>query len=111
MAVVKVDIMVSEILVHLNNGMTWLKKDDVGYGSIEAKYGATPVQIAMIRKHPKLKDVEPNIVLFNIIDDVVSIKTEPEPTAVAIAEKPSVKSAEPNVHPVMDNILSSFINL
>lgn len=69
MAINKVDLTVSQIINDLNSGMTWLKKDDLGYGSIETKYGAIPQQIAAIRKHPSLKDAETTITIFNIIDD------------------------------------------
>lgn len=69
MAVNKVDLTVSQIIGNLNEGYTWLKKDDLGYGSIEEKYGANEKQIAAIRKHPALKDAETNITVFNIIDD------------------------------------------
>jgi hypothetical protein len=69
MAVKEVDLMVSQLINDLNSGMTWLKKDDLGYGSIENKYGAMPAQIAAIRKHPALKDAETSITIFNIIDD------------------------------------------
>lgn len=69
MAVNKVDLYVSQILEDLDNGLTWLKRDDVGYGSIQDKYNAKDQQIAMIRKHPALKDAETNITVFNIIDD------------------------------------------
>ena len=69
MAVNKVDLYVSQILEDLNNGLTWLKRDDIGYGSIQDKYNAKDQQIAMIRKHPALKDAETNITVFNIIDD------------------------------------------
>lgn len=69
MAVNKVDLTVSQIINDLNSGLTWLKKDDLGYGSIEVKYGANPNQIAAIRKHPALKDAETSITIFNIIDD------------------------------------------
>jgi hypothetical protein len=69
MAVNKVDLTVSQIINDLNSGLTWLKKDDLGYGSIEIKYGANPNQIAAIRKHPALKDAETSITIFNIIDD------------------------------------------
>jgi len=69
MAVKNVDLTVSQLIEDLNSGLTWLKKDDLGYGSIEVKYGATPVQIMAIRKHPKLKDAETSITIFNIIDD------------------------------------------
>lgn len=69
MAVNKVDLYVSQILEDLNNGFTWLKKDDLGYGSIQEKYNAKEQQINLIRKHPKLKDAETTITIFNIIDD------------------------------------------
>jgi hypothetical protein len=69
MAINKVDLTVSQLINDLNNGLTWYKKDDLGYGNIESKYGATAAQIMAIRKHPKLKDAETNITVFNIIDD------------------------------------------
>lgn len=69
MAVKQVDLYVSLILEDLNNGLTWLKRDDMGYGNIQDKYGAKDQQIAMIRKHPSLKNAETSITVFNIIDD------------------------------------------
>jgi hypothetical protein len=69
MAINKVDLTVSQLINDLNEGYTWLKKDDLSYGSIEVKYGANPNQIAAIRKHPALKDAETSITIFNIIDD------------------------------------------
>jgi hypothetical protein len=69
MAINKVELTVSQIINDLNSGLTWLKKDDLGYGSIETKYGANPLQIATIRKHPALKNAETNITIFDIIDD------------------------------------------
>ena len=72
MAVNKVNIYVSKIHEDLNNGFTWLKKDDLGYGSIEEKYSANERQIATIRLHPALKNAETNIVIFNVIDDLDS---------------------------------------
>jgi hypothetical protein len=69
MAVNKVEIYVSQVLEDLNSGLTWLKKDDLGYGSIQEKYNAKDQQIAIIRKHPKLKDAETSIIIFSIIDD------------------------------------------
>lgn len=69
MAIKKVDVYVSQILEDLENGFTWLKKDDMGYGSIQEKYGAKEQQIAMIRKHPKLKYAETTVTIFNVIDD------------------------------------------
>lgn len=69
MAINKVDLYVSQIKQLLDEGYTWLEKDNLGYGSIETKYNANAVQIAAIRKHPKLKDLETNITIFNVIDD------------------------------------------
>jgi hypothetical protein len=69
MAINKVDLTVSQLISDLNEGFTWLKKDDLGYGSIEVKYGANEKQIAAIRKHPALKDAETTVTIFNIIDD------------------------------------------
>jgi len=69
MAIKKVDLTVSQIINDLNSGLTWFKKDDLSYGSIEEKYGANPAQIMAIRKHPALKDAETTITIFNIIDD------------------------------------------
>jgi len=75
MAINKVDLTVSQLINDLNEGFTWLKKDDLGYGSIETKYNANPNQIAAIRKHPALKDAETTITIFNIIDDTKNEKT------------------------------------
>ena len=75
MAINKVDLTVSQIINDLNSGLTWFKKDEIGYGSIETKYGANAVQIAAIRKHPALKDAETTITIFNIIDDTKNDNT------------------------------------
>lgn len=75
MAINKVDLTVSQLISDLNEGFTWFKKDDLGYGSIENKYSANPQQIAAIRKHPALKDAETSITIFNIIDDTKNDNT------------------------------------
>jgi hypothetical protein len=75
MAINKVDLTVSQLINDLNEGLTWFKKDDLGYGSIETKYNANPNQIAAIRKHPALKDAETSITIFNIIDDTKNENT------------------------------------
>jgi hypothetical protein len=69
MAINKVEIYVSQILEDLDNGLTWLKKDDLGYGSIQDKYNAKEQQIGMIRKHPALRDAETTVTVFTVIDD------------------------------------------
>jgi len=92
MAVNKVDLTVSQLINDLNSGYTWLKKDDLGYGSIETKYGANPAQIMAIRKHPSLKDAETNITIFNIIDDtkdaVTSKESVPDKTNTPVVQAP-----------------------
>lgn len=87
MAVNKVDLTVTQLINDLNSGLTWLKKDDLGYGSIEIKYGANPAQIATIRKHPKLKDAETNITIFNIIDDTATVKESHSDQVIEIMNK------------------------
>ena len=76
MAINKVDLTVSQLINDLNSGLTWFKKDDLGYGSIEIKYGATAPQIMAIKKHPALKDAETSITIFNIIDDTKNETTK-----------------------------------
>ena len=93
MAINKVDLTVSQLTNDLNAGLTWLKKDDLGYGSIEVKYGANPNQIAAIRKHPSLKDAETNITIFNIIDDTKDATTntiKPTETTNTTVEQPTM---------------------
>jgi hypothetical protein len=69
MAVEQVQLGVTAIKELLDNGYTWLKKDDLGFGSVQEKYKASDVQINTIRKHPALKDLETTARIFVIIDD------------------------------------------
>lgn len=93
MAVNKVDLYVSQILEDLNNGFTWLKKDDLGYGNIQEKYGAKEQQINLIRKHPKLKDAETTITIFNVIDDT----KDEEKTVTVAANKEGLNTLSTSV--------------
>ena len=70
MAIERVQLTVSSIQADLGSGLTWLKKDDLGYGSIQEKYGATDNQIMTIRKHPSLKNLETTAKIFVIVDDL-----------------------------------------
>jgi DNA modification methylase len=83
MAIVKneVNLMADQLIEDLNNGLTWLKKDDLGYGSIEQKYGPNPQQIAVIRKHPDLKNADTTVTVFNIIGCKSSSKEQNKPAA------------------------------
>lgn len=69
-----IDLKISNLLEDLNMGLTWLKKEDFGYGSIQEKYNMNDLHVKMIQKHPKLINVSPNIIVFNIIDDVEEYK-------------------------------------
>ena len=69
MAIRNVDLSLKGLLEDLDNGMTWYKRDDQGYGSIQEKYGAKDLDIAKLRLNPKLKDAETNLTIFNLIDD------------------------------------------
>jgi hypothetical protein len=121
MAVNKVDLYVSQILEDLDNGLTWLKSDDIGYGSIQEKYNAKEQQIAIIRKgNAKLRNAETNITVFNIIDD-----TNDETTVHAkepVIERTNDQLQQPVVpvgreftemEPVSENVdsLSAFADL
>lgn len=123
MAVNKVDLHVSQILEDLSNGLTWLKRDDLGYGSIQDKYNAKDQQIAVIRKHPKLKDAETTVTIFNIIDDTVNETTletkEPKTTKTtnkvseSVAPMDSIKP-EMTTNPDSNNVseqFNAFVNL
>jgi hypothetical protein len=117
MAVNKVEIYVSQILEDLDNGLTWLKKDDLGYGSIQDKYNAKEQQIAMIRKHPALKDAETTVTVFTVIDDtkkeevVVAVDNTPVKDATPYTEtKPEVQTLV-NETPSNVDELSAFANL
>jgi hypothetical protein len=91
MAVEKVQLGVSAIKELLDNGYTWLKKDDLGFGSIQEKYQASDVQINTIRKHPALKDLETTARIFVIIDDT---KDERRTTTAAVSEPKYAESLE-----------------
>lgn len=117
-----VDLQLSSLLEDLGNGLTWLKKEDVGYGSIQEKYNASDVQMKIIRKHPKLQNVEPTIVVFNIIDDTEQTATVKKTKKVddVISEPIPVITLEPNgtTHKVdtfesntLQNDMSAFANL
>ena len=53
-----VSVDVQDIIELLHSGYTWFKKDDLGYGSIQAKFNALDIHIKTIQKHPDLKDVD-----------------------------------------------------
>ena len=119
MAINKVDLTVSQLTNDLNSGLTWFKKDDLGYGSIEVKYGANPAQIMAIRKHPSLKDAETNITIFNIIDDTKDATTNTtstnklNATTDSVLEQPilEVESSVSKVDTASTSEVDAFANL
>ena len=97
MPVEKVQLGVTAIKELLDNGYTWLKKDDLGFGSIQEKYQASDVQINTIRKHPALKDLETTARIFVIIDD-----TKDNETTLQAKEPVSTGTSSGTYEPVLD---------
>jgi hypothetical protein len=115
MAINKVDLTVSQIINDLNEGLTWFKKDGIGYGSIEAKYNATPNQIAAIKKHPALKDADTNITIFNIIDDTkdentTNTRTTTDDRSINSVEREVVSVDSKHTTVAVDNAADIFAN-
>jgi hypothetical protein len=94
--VTEVNLTEKTILEYLNSGLTWYKKDDVGYGSIEEKYSANPSQIAIIRKHPSFKGVKTKVTIFNIIKDDNSTSSESRSTGTTSKVEQPVVSVDDN---------------
>ncbi len=93
------DIRVSEIINHLENGVTWLEKENVGFGSIQKIYGINELQVGAVRNHPKLKGLEPQVTIINIIDD-----TSPEVIADSAPKADTVNNDT-------NDFMSAFNNL
>jgi len=120
MAVEKVQLGVTAIKELLDNGYTWLKKDDLGFGSIQEKYQASDVQIITIKKHPLLRDLETTARIFVIIDDTKDGSTlyAKEPVHTGSNEDNaersvlSVATQTTDLDPVQsDDSFSAFANL
>jgi hypothetical protein len=116
MAIKNVDLTVSQLINDLNSGYTWFKKDDLGYGSIETKYGATAPQIMAIRKHPSLKDADTSLTIFNIIDDTkndntISTKESFSKRADNPVEQPVVAMASQSTEMAATEAADIFANL
>lgn len=93
----KVQLTVSSIIDLLNNGYTWFKKDDLGYGSIQEKFQATDVQVHTIRKHPALKDADTTAKVFIIIDDTKNETSAPTNQPVAVEAADTTQRETPSV--------------
>jgi hypothetical protein len=117
MPVEKVQLGVTAIKELLDNGYTWLKKDDLGFGSIQEKFQASDVQIHAIRKHPLLKNLDTTARIFVIIDDTKNDDRTTTPTkeststrTTAVVEQ-SVVSMDDNDTTVADSAATMFANL
>lgn len=66
----KKQVKISQVREDLHSGLTRWKKDDIGFGSIEKKYGLTVPEMIELLAHPKIKNIESRIPTFIIIDDV-----------------------------------------
>jgi hypothetical protein len=73
----KVQLTVSSIQADLGSGLTWLKRDDMGYGSIQEKYEALDSQIMTIKKHPALVNLQTINKIFVIVDDTKVVEPVP----------------------------------
>lgn len=80
------EITVTDLQNDLMNGLSWAEKDNRGAGSIQDKYEATELQVQMLRKHPKLKDIEEIKFNFVLMDD-----TEQEVQAELVETKEESK--------------------
>lgn len=117
MAIEKVQLGVTAIKELLENGYTWFKKDDLGFGSIQEKYQASDTQVAAIRKHPSLKNLETIARIFVIIDDTKNetpVQTK-EPVSKGANDEPheplvSVERESTTIETDTDSF-SAFANL
>lgn len=128
MQIKTVNLQLSQLFEDLASGMTWFKRDDLGYGSIQEKYKANDMQINIIKKDPRLKDAVTCTTIFKIIDDTNGTEfsdsksnTNPSSSTVKNAElsepkstnvnSKSIRSAEPQHTDVNDDDLTAFANL
>ena len=72
-----------QILTDIKSGLTRWKKDDLGLGSIEEKYGLTFSEMKIVNSHPKIKGIKTSIPTVLILDDfdgddMVDLRTPPK---------------------------------
>lgn len=112
MGIKTVDLRITQLLEDLASGMAWTKKEDLGMGSIQEKYGATEMQVATIRKHPALKDAQPSLVVFNLIDDSEPLSTTAGGGKLDTKEQPKTENKEAVVSDFnLADSMNSFANL
>lgn len=66
---INVTVTKQQIKRDLQNGLTWLKKDDVGFGSIQETYKLNAAQTQLISSHPEFKDLKTIVRVITIVDE------------------------------------------
>jgi hypothetical protein len=97
----QIKITLSQIVSDLEAGMVKFQQDDVGFGSIQKKYGMTDKEAKIFFSHPLLKDLKPAEVKFLLVDDTPSNGLEEikpteidKPTIVTQGTKRSAKALD-----------------
>lgn len=99
----RIELYVSTLLEDLKGGLSWYKKDDQGFGSVQEKYDASDSEVTAIKNHPALKNVEPTFRVFVVIDDTKEvIKPERKREEVPVAEQEQLFAVEPVVAQVVE---------
>ena len=58
-----------QLIRDLSEGKTWFKGEDVGWGSIQAKYGMNDNEVEAIKKDSRLKGKTPALIRFVLVDE------------------------------------------
>lgn len=85
-----------EIEKLLESGYTWFKRNDIGYGSIQEHFQVNDTHIAVVKKHPRLKDLKTKARVFVITDETQTN----EPPVQTKESTPERTSDQPHVQPV-----------
>lgn len=106
----KIELYISKLLEDLDNGLTWLDIHDTeGHGSIQVKYSLKDEDVETIRKHPKLKDVQPRTSFVILIDDTIEEEVQPAPRRTRRTKvEEDLEVSEENTFAVADTVAGSF---
>lgn len=86
-----------QLIRDLSEGKTWFKREDAGWGSIQAKYGMNDNEVEAIRKDPRVRGKIPAVIRFILVDEdfdptVNVAKFQKEETSV----KTSIENGKPS---------------
>jgi hypothetical protein len=88
-----------QILRDLSHGKTWFKKEDAGWGSIQAKYGLNDNEIEIMKMDRRMRGKTPAVIRFILVDE------DFEPSVnVAFFEK-----EESNSKTTSENVKPTFV--